>query len=445
MKITVTNGKTTKSHIFRDGISAAEAIASLGFDFPLPCGGAGRCGKCSCMVDGKEKSACKTMLFADSVIEIPNRPVRVLTAEDFVPEADGVVIDIGTTTVAAALFKDGKPIKTTGVRNPQCAFGADVISRIGSKNPSALTAAIRSLAEEIRSSLGAEEPTVIVGNTAMLAIYSGLEVSKMGTYPFTPPSLFGIFADGAYLPPCPGAFVGADALCSLLWSGADESGETSIVADLGTNGEIALVHGGRIIFTSAAAGPALEGGGISCGMTAADGAVYSVDENGCRAFGGGEGIGLCAGGLIDAVALLRRSRKIDAFGAMAHEFEEITPNITLNRSDIRAYQLCKAAVSAAVKVLLAREGLSVGDIDKFYLSGALGGGINLENAMQTGLLPRIPEARFRRIGNGALLGGALLLSEKNRSRAAAAASRCEVLNLAESELFSEMFVNEINF
>lgn len=445
MKIKVTDGKKAREYNFREGTLASEAIAALGFDFPMPCGGKGRCGKCLCMVNGRIVFACKTPLFADSTIEIPSIEPRVLTAEGAAGDVNGIVIDIGTTTVAAAMFRDGKPVKLIGRKNPQCSYGADVLSRIGADDPALLTAFIRVLVNGIRYIWGRNEPTVIVGNTAMLALYAGLPVRDMGVYPFEMPSRFDLEIDGAYLPPCASAFVGADALCSLLWSGAVESGKTAVMADLGTNGEIALVKNGKIYFTSAAAGPALEGDNISRGMAASDGAICHVGENGFETVNGKTAVGICGSGLIDAVALMLKTGAIDEYGTLSRDWEIHSSGVFITQEDIRAYQLCKAAISAAVKTLLTREKTELSDVEDFFLSGALGDSISVKNAIYTGLLPQIQTERFHAIGNGALMGGALLLAEENRKKLRRYAAECETVNLASDPEFTELYINEMNF
>ncbi|MCH5187743.1 MAG: DUF4445 domain-containing protein [Oscillospiraceae bacterium] len=445
MKITVTDGIHEKSHQFREGTRASEIITELGFSFPMPCGGTGRCGKCRCKIDGKTALACKTPLFCDAEIKIPLLTPEVAGADDCVSGADGIAIDIGTTTVAAARFEAGRPTATIGRQNPQCAYGADVISRIGAKNTEPLTSAIRGLVSEIRSELGPELPTVITGNTAMLALYGGMDVSGMGVWPFEPPSLFDTELDGAYIPPCVSAFVGADALCSLLYSGAANSGGPSLVADLGTNGELLLLSGGRILVASAAAGPALEGVGVSCGMAAGSGAVYRVSENGCAVIGEQSPLGVCGSGLIDAIALMLKSGVVDSTGLLPKSFELPKTGLYLTQSDVRAFQLCKAAIAAGAETLLSEAGLRPQDLSRVYLSGALGKNVNVENACATGLLPNLPADRFSAIGNGALLGAAMLLNPENRDKLRSIARRCETVNLANDPEFMDKYIENMNF
>lgn len=445
MQIKITQGDTTREYSFREGTSASEAISALSFQFPMPCGGKGRCGKCKCTINGREVLACKTLLFTDSEIELPQTTETVLTADRQVEGAEGIVIDIGTTTVAAALFENGVPVQTMGVRNPQCSFGADVISRIGVADSAPLTKAISELVEEIRFRFGKEKPAVIVGNTAMLTLLSGLDPKSLGVHPFTAPSLFDCTFDGAYIPPCAGAFIGADALCSLLRSGGADKNETSLMLDLGTNGEIALIHKGKIAFTSAAAGPALEGGSIKYGMTAAEGAICHIDANSFTTINNSAPKGICGSGLIDAVALMLKSGVLPRDGYIEKDCEIHNSKIYITQEDIRSFQLCKGAISAAVKLLLEKHGLSENDLDKIYLSGALGESITVENAILTGLLPNITADKFVSLGNGALLGGAMALKEENRIKLRSIAEKAQVFNFATDEDFMKTFMDNINF
>ncbi len=443
MRITVTDGTTARSGEFSEGKKAGEIIAELGFDFTLPCGGAGRCGKCRVRLNGEEVPACRTELFSDAVIEIPAGEAAVLGAEERAGQACGVAIDIGTTTVAAALFSDGRPVKTLGRKNPQCAYGADVISRVGYKNPALLTRAITALVRELRRELGPEENTVITGNTAMLSLLCGLDVSGMGVWPFTPPSAFDTNFDGAWLPPCPAAFVGADALCSMLWTRS--RGETALMLDLGTNGEIGLVCGDKYYFTSAAAGPAMEGAGIGRGMAAEPGAIFRADGGGFQVIGGGEPKGICGSGLADVMALMLDGGAMDAAGAIKSDYEIHRSGVFITQADVRAFQLCKAALAAGAGTLLKKCGLSAGDLDRVYLSGALGKNIDVKNAVRTGLLPDLPEEKFVPIGNGALMGAALLLDEDRRREIRSIAGGCTCFDLAADPDFAESFIREIDF
>ena len=442
MIITVTDGQKERKAVFREGTRASEIIAALGFDFSQPCGGIGRCGKCLCRIDGKTLHACKTPLFKDSLIEIPQSETQVLTAEKTVAGTNGVVIDIGTTTLAAALFKDGLPVKTLGRRNPQCSHGADVISRIASPDKIALTLAINDAVKEIRQNLGKNENTVITGNTAMLALLCGLDVSEMGVHPFKMPSSFDLEYEGAYLPPCADAFVGADALCSMLYTGAKG---TALMLDLGTNGEIGLLHEGKYYFTSTAAGPALEGANISRGMAAESGAIFRVNANSYKVIGNAAPIGICGSGLVDAMALMLDSGVMNTYGSLNNNFEIHDSGVFITQDDVRAFQLCKAAIAAGAKTLLKKCGLTVDDIDNIYLSGALGQNIDLRNAIRTGLLPGAPIEKFTAIGNGALMGGAMLLNEANRSKIRAMAKGCHCLNLGTDAGFMESYIEEMNF
>ena len=444
MNVAVTDGKSKKSADFREGSRVSDIIAALGFDFPLPCGGMGRCGKCLCRVNGREASACKTQLFSDAVVEISPPAAQVLTAEETVAGAEGAVIDIGTTTVAAALFHDGRPVKTLGRPNPQRVFGADVISRIGAKDTAPLTAAVRGLVRELRTELGGDENTVITGNTAMLALLCGLDVGGMGVWPFEPPSLFDTEFEGAYLPPCASAFVGADALCSMLRA-EPKPGEALLMLDLGTNGEIGLYHGGRYRFTSTAAGPALEGAGISGGMAAGPGAVYRVRGDVCRVIGGGKAKGICGSGLVDAMALMLESGAMDSGGALRTDFTLPGTDVAVTQGDVRAFQLCKAALRAGAELLTERGGLTADGVDRICLSGALGKNIDVRNALRTGLLPDAPAEKFVPIGNGALLGGAMLLDGGKREKIRSMASACECIDLAADPEFAERYIDSMNF
>ena len=159
-----------------------------------------------------------------------------------------------------------------------------------------------------------------------------------------------------YLPPCLSAYVGADITCGLLACDILHARGPALLADVGTNGEMALLSDGTIYCCATAAGPAFEGVGISCGSAAVTGAIdaVTVENNAlrCHVIGGGTARSLCGSGLLDAVAALRRLELVEDSGYMEDDSLPLSGSVSLLRRDIRSFQLAKAAVCAGVDTLL---------------------------------------------------------------------------------------------
>jgi len=240
-----------------------------------------------------------------------------------------------------------------------------------------------------------------------------------------------------------GSYVGGDitagVLASLMW---DKPG-MSILIDLGTNGEIVFGNNDFLMACACSAGPAFEGGDISCGMRATDGAIEAcvIDpvtmEPDFVTIGGGKPVGLCGSGLIDVVAQLFRARIINGKGRFDREGERIRRDeygigsyilvfgcdcatgrdISLSEVDIDNFIRAKGAIFSAVLSLLSPLGFTPGDIDQVLVAGGIGSGINIKNAIRIGMLPDLPESKYSYIGNSSLSGAyAMLVSSDASSR-----------------------------
>ncbi len=402
----------------------------------------------------------------------------------------GLAVDLGTTNAAAFLIdlESGKRLASLGIENPQVAWGADVISRINAAVKSeiaaeelrnAAVAAINALAHDLCHAVGAAVEdivdVVVCGNTAMHHLLLGLPVSQLGRAPFVAAVSSGAdikareigihTCPGAYVHMAPnvGGFVGGDHVTALLatedsWTGLG----TSIVMDIGTNTEISLIHKGEFLTASAPSGPALEGGHISCGMRAAEGAIERVrlNEDGLIAvevIGGKEAVGLCGSGVLDAVAALHKAGIMDDRGRIAAGHRDVTeiegkrvavlaPGVFLTQDDIRAVQLAKAAIRTAVDMLLMQAGLAESDIERFIIAGAFGAYIDVDAGVATGLFPDLPRERFSQVGNAAGVGvRRMLASKKARSRAKELADGCRYVELSTLSAFQKSFLKHIGF
>jgi uncharacterized 2Fe-2S/4Fe-4S cluster protein (DUF4445 family) len=410
------------------GVPLRDLLLPFGVEFP--CGGKGRCRRCRVRVlqgsvdesepDGSGWTlACHAGVSGDATLEIGQFDAPVL-ADDrpfpFHPRPGlGVAIDLGTTTLVAQLV-DLATGAVLGVRsglNPQAVFGADVMTRIEHAlqpgGRSELQHVIRQALDRMVAELAAGRPLAaktVCGNTAMLHLYDGLDPAPLSRAPFEPVHLE---SPNGFLP-CIGGFVGSDVLAGILATGMHESGELTVLIDLGTNGEVVAGNRDGLLCASTAAGPAFEGGRISCGMRAATGAISEVTVEGntlrCHIIGGGPPRGVCGSGLVDAAAAALDLGRVAPSGRMPAPLD--LEGVTLTQADIRELQLAKAATAAGVRVLLKRLGATAAGVKRVWLAGAFGNYVNRASARRIGLLDW-PEELIHPAGNTALLGAKMAL------------------------------------
>jgi len=403
--------------------------------------------------------------------------------------AFGLAIDLGTTNVAGFLIDlgSGERVASLGIENPQVAWGADVISRMnhaiqGAADAAALreaaVTAINALAHDLCASAEATAGDIvdiaICGNTAMHHLLLGLPVRQLGRAPFVAAmrGAMDIKARELGLTVCPGAyvhmapniggFVGSDHVTALIATQEHwRDGQTTLVMDIGTNTEISLIHGDEIVSTSCPSGPALEGGHISCGMRAAEGAIERIFvDNGriaVETIGKGKPVGVCGSGVIDALAVLHEAGILDDGGRIARHHPDIVevegkrvaqlaPEVHFGQHDVRAVQLAKAAIRTGVELLLHECGLLEENIGRVVIAGAFGAYINVASAIAIGLLPVLPLDRFAQVGNAAGRGIRLMLTSlQARAEARALAERCRYIELSTRADFQKSFLANIGF
>ena len=396
----------------------------------------------------------------------------------------GVAVDLGTTTLVARLYDgEGTVLATETGINPQTAWGADVISRmeaaVGGGTHALATAVRRALgsmmerlARGARVRLQDVGEVVITGNTAMLCLLTETDVSPMTHAPFACPRRFGETLTArdlglhglppdtpVYLPPVVSAFLGADTVCAMRAADRHRRAGTTLLVDLGTNGEMVLAHGGRLLAASTAAGPAFEGVGVSAGEISRAGAIDRVwvettaagDHRLCvHTVGDKPTTGLCGSGLIDALAALLAVGDMDATGLLTHDPTPIAPGVALTQADVRLLQVAKSAIHAGILTLLDAAGLPVdASADSpitLLLAGGFGQALDPVSAGCIGLIPLMPALGARGIGNAALEGAALsLLYPAARREAAAMAAATAVVDLATSPRFANEFIRRMAF
>ena len=478
------------------GQSALDWLRGQGVPVTADCGGRGVCGKCLVEIvagdftdeadsnrrclPGERVRACRARIgprggtlrpvLSGAKARVSAPCAGTTPGGNGAPPATAAV-DLGTTTLAAAMGG-----ATASCANPQRSFGADVMSRISAAADGHLetmrtlvaaeiTSLLRDLAAKTKTRLPLER-LVVVSNPAMAHILCGVSPAGLGIHPFTPafsgerrfPGVeLDLPAREIVLPALASAFIGSDVLAGADFLGIGQLEKPAILADIGTNGEILLAtgtaFGGRILAASAAAGPALEGAGISCGVGGVPGAICSFTRlaAGRLAHGtihGAPPVGLCGSGIIDLVAALLDEGALDDTGLLETSPMPIPDagGLSISQQDIRAFQLAKAAFRAALETLVATAGLDMSAIAHLYLAGGLGFYLNHHSAARTGLIPKALEGRAVAVGNTALAGALRCLDTQNATAGISAlASRCEMVDLNESEDFRRAFIAQMAF
>lgn len=456
------------------GETLQEILREAGFLQDAPCGGNGRCGKCRVIVDGAERLACQTIVDRDLTVILPQRNDPVILTEGTcaqLPVGGGVnlAVDIGTTTVAAYLMVSGKTLAVESRKNPQSAFGADVLSRIQHAlkgHGPALTAAIRGcvadMTEKLLEKTGNRrlDRVCIVGNPAMQQLFLGLPVENLTKIPFQPLLTKAEKAEaGEYIPAWAGAdlltvpdisgYIGADTVACILATGMNKSEKLTLLVDIGTNGEMVLGCKDRLVACATAAGPALEGSGIQLGMQAAAGAIDRVEKDfTCHVIGEEKAVGICGSGLLDAVAVALEQGLINERGRILREDRilPLTDGVFLTQDDIRQLQQAKGAIAAGIRLMATHLGVSLQDIETVYLAGAFGTFLDPHSACRVGLLPAELGEKIKPVGNAAGSGAMLMAcSEKAFADTGALVSSVEHLSLAEAPDWARCFAQSMRF
>lgn len=462
-----------------DGKNLLELLSKNGFTVPAACGRKGICGKCRVkLLSGSfgdeapdEKMtirSCKAFVCGNAVIGVDFRNGGGLA--EFSSEVEiqngscGIAVDIGTTTVSATFIKKNGTSVSLSCINPQSAYGADVVSRIeacleGKLNE--LTSLIRKCIKELieKLDIGNEaEELVVSGNTTMLHLFCGISPDKMGAFPFTPEFTDVQFLDGSDIGlsikkitvlPSVSAFIGSDIVAGIYALGLHKTDRTVFLADLGTNGELVLSDKGKLYCTSTAAGPALEGACIECGVGGIDGAIDKVfDEDGEIGFttiGNAKPIGICGAGITDAVALLLYNGLIDQSGYLEKNIP-ISADIYISPNDIRQFQLAKSAIYSGIETLIETVGINNSRIDSFFIAGGLGYYINPESAFIVGLLPRFGNGKVKAVGNTSLQGAVMCIGNGNAVEEMRNISKqCTLVDLGGNSDFSHKFMDNMFF
>jgi uncharacterized 2Fe-2S/4Fe-4S cluster protein (DUF4445 family) len=384
----------------------------------------------------------------------------------------GIAIDIGTTTLVAQLLDlaTGHVLDATTGLNPQSTYGADIISRIEfsvlRKGQDILKHLIRKKVIKMVNDLIERNKVdvtkiVMAGNTVMQHIFAGIDLTPLSAFPFeskkkevlhfTSQELKingGLKLEITFLPSI-GSFVGSDILTGILSARIHKSDKHIALIDLGTNGEIVVGNKEKILCASTAAGPAFEGTNISMGMRATTGAISSVNNMGTtfdyHIIGNEKPQGICGSGLIDAIALLVETGKIDTGGKIYNDDKKIdlVSPVKITQKDIRELQLAKGAIAAGIQILLDKLNINRNEIEKVYIAGAFGSFINIENTRRIGLL-EFPAEKIHKLGNSALIGTkmCLFMDEKELEPVL---NITEHISLETAGNFQDLFVEKMIF
>jgi len=395
----------------------------------------------------------------NEIVYVTDKPLEQLV---------GLAVDVGSTKLACYLVNlgSGHVLAAKGTPNPQIAYGEDIMARLafaqkGQKEArqlhSLVIQAINQTTSEMCQKVNIPPSSIcdacLVGNTAMHHFFLNLPSDSLAVSPFVPAiagvlyppadqiGLVGMPGMSVFSPPVIAGFVGSDHLAFLLACGFGQDDRIRLGIDIGTNTEIALQKGGRIVSASTASGPAFEGAHIKYGMRAAPGAIEHVRikpdmQIELDVIGQTAPIGICGSGILDAVGELRMAGLLNSRGRLDKKSPLVNTNqdgrpyvilvgndvdrkpITLSQSDIDQVLLAKGAIRAGIDVLMDHLKIQPDEIEEVVIAGAFGTYMLPEQAMRIGMLPAIPLNCVRAVGNAAGFGARMMLiSRCTRQRA----------------------------
>jgi len=416
----------------------------------------------------------------------------------------GAAIDIGTTTLAVYTedMRSGVRMGTAALLNPQRSFGGDVVSRIevvskgeasADKLSERVVEGLNKALEESCAACGISPEAifhvVVVGNPTMTHLFLGLDPTWLAAAPYITvqgdsycvrAQELGLKVNPearVFVLPSISAYIGADTVGVILATNMDQGKETALALDIGTNGEMVLVHEGNLWACSTAAGPAFEGANIAQGMRAEAGAISKVrldDDVYLETIGAQAARGICGSGLLDAVAELVKAGVIEESGRMlspeeakaeglpdnlVERLEEtdqgarfrLTPpsaahQVYLTQRDVREVQLAKSALRAGLEILLQQAQIGYDAVDHVYLAGAFGNYLDQGSAAQIGLIPPELLERVVPVGNAAGAGCELALTESATwGRIARIKRELKYVELSASREFQDLYIEHMMF
>lgn len=413
----------------------------------------------------------------------------------------GVAVDIGTTTVVAALIdmKTGVELATASMINPQKKFGLDVLTRItyALENPldakeklqDAILKAINEMIEEMCSKSNIHYKNIyeisVAANCTMMHFLLGIETASIGKSPYAPVfvksknisardiGLKGSPGARVYCLPSVSSYIGADIVAGAYVCQLQKNSGNLLFIDIGTNGEIVLSQNGKLTSCSCAAGPALEGMNISCGMRAAEGAIEDVKitEKGIelKVIGKEEPIGLCGSGILATVKELLRIGVVKKDGGFIkkekleekdyrypmlqldgkkREFvlKDGSEQLLITQGDLRQVQLAKGAILSGFHALLRQANIHMNQLDKVMIAGQFGAHLPADSLVGTGILPEEVEDKILYVGNSSKTGAYMtLMSTEVKKEIEELANQMDYMELGASEGYERLFIKCLQF
>lgn len=456
--------------------SILDLLEDQGISLPCNCHGANTCG-------GKQYDfPCDLIPHEDITVTVHPRVSfsgLALSSDqnnDHLP--DTLLIDLGTTTIAMVYYSSlhKTAFYSEVFPNPQLPFGSDVISRIKYDTEAIhkheLTHMIcETLSKHYNSFLASHknvsiETCLIGGNTTMIHLLLGLSLENMTAAPFTPADIppdklsFRQGSTKIQILPWLSAFIGGDIVSGMLYLNFDTRKDTCLLVDLGTNGELALVYDQKIYTAGTAAGPAFEGGGLSCGTPAVPGAISDVslrrNLSQTQTIGNKLPTGICGSGAVSILSQLLTCGYMDPSGILTDKFPEHglilsrTPSgqtIRFTKQDVRQMQLAAAAIGAGINTLCHTAGISVDDVDHLYLAGGLGYHINISKADTSGMFSGVETSHIHAVGNSCLLGLATVSHRLDSlsQRIKDIQQKSHEVILADNNYFQEQFIRHMTY
>lgn len=419
------------------------------------------------------------VIFNERLLDIGERLLNIL----------GVALDIGTTGISAFLvdLENGTILNKASALNPQVEYGGDVLTRISfacnEENgiellKDSITSKINKIIRELvgeKYEIDSIYRIVIAANPTMLHLFAGVNPKSIAKAPYKAVFLsklelkaseFGIYINEegiATLLPSASSYVGADILSGVAATNFSKREKAALFIDIGTNGEIVAYAGGKLAATSTAAGPALEGMNISCGVRAENGAIesFSIDNKNSIEFstiGGTSPKGICGSGLIDIAAQLIEKGVIRPSGRFNGNLDSrlkqrmvdnkfyITQDIYITQKDIRQIQLAKGAISAGISMLLSELKLTIEEISEVIIAGSFGYHINADSIKKVGLIPKGFKGFTTFVGNSSVEGARLALINKCiMEEIVNLKDNIKVVELSTRDDFQKYFIEALSF
>lgn len=417
----------------------------------------------------------------DGVVFIDRSPIG-----KFSGPLHGLAIDLGTTTIVVRLhnLQTGSLLATNSFENPQRFGGSDIMARIkydtdhqGRLLQRTLLGYLRRAIEELNCDPTTIYEIVVAGNSTMRDLFFGLNVYSIGQKPYqsltekefdngqrSTTSLV-MAAKQLRLPvhskariyglPLIRGHVGADSAACLLATSWQEEHRLVALMDIGTNTELLLGNRDKLFVASCPAGPAFEGGVVSCGMPALEGAIEGVQISGTgvihtKSIGKSSPEGLCGSGLIELLSELLRTGRMTDLGRLTNNQNrfvvEPEHDIALTEADISELAQAKAANVSGLQIVLERYGVCLNDIEMFYLAGGFAKNLNLDAARNIGLVPNLPDKKITQVGNASIVGASIaLLSSSQRKNLETFVTQVTHIELETHEHFFDHFVEGCKF